>query len=199
MFRKHTSIFHIAYLDVDELSDNDLVGLVLKGQTDAYRVIVERHQERMFYLGLKFLRTPENAEDFAQEVLVRAYERLRSFSGRVPFSAWLYRIGVNLAINKYHVRKREMGTVDVSDIEIADERGTPESSVVEAELTGALRQKLRELPRMYQLVIKMHFFDGFPYKGISRMLEIPVNTLKSYVHRAKEMLKNKLGPYVDGV
>ena len=184
---------------MDGLSDNELVALVLKGQSEAYRVIVERHQQRMFYLGLKYLRTPENAEDFAQEVLVRAYERLRSFSGRVPFSAWLYRIGVNLAINKYHVKKREMRSVDIADVDVEDRGASVEKRALTGELVDALREKLHELPRIYQVVIKMHFFEGFPYKGISKALQIPVNTLKSYVHRAKNMLREKLGPYTDGV
>ena len=178
-------------------SDNDLVERVLRGDTAAYRTIVERHQERMFYVGLKYLRAPEDAEDLAQDVFVRAYERLRSFSGRVPFSAWLYRIGVNLAINKYHVRKREMLNVDVADVEIDDEHALVERGALRGELVEALREKLKELPRIYQVVIKMHFFDGFPYKGISKALQIPVNTLKSYVHRAKNMLRQKLGPYAD--
>ena len=77
-----------------------------------------------------------------------------------------------------------------------DERETPEEAVIRKEFAEALREKLRELPQVYQIVIRMHYFDGYPYRRISRILEVPVNTLKSYVFRAKRILERKLRPYV---
>jgi len=85
-----------------EADDNELVRRVLDGDLAAYRTIVERHQGRLFYIGLKFLHSNEDAEDFAQEAFLRAYERLGSYRGSGSFSAWLYRVAFNLAVNRYH-------------------------------------------------------------------------------------------------
>lgn len=177
---------------MDGSGDNELVKRVLKGETEAYRALVERHQSRVFYIGLRFLRNPEEAEDFAQDVFVRAYERLRSFSGKVPFSAWLYRVAYNLAVNRYHVKKREIAHVPVEGLELPDPKSGPEGEVLRGEAAQLLRQKLAELPRIYQLVLKMRFFEGFPYQRMAEALKVPVNTVKSYVHRAKGVLAEKL-------
>jgi RNA polymerase sigma-70 factor (ECF subfamily) len=183
---------------VNGSEDNELVRKVLAGETKAFRGLVERHQSRVFYLGLRFLRNPEEAEDFAQDVFVRAYERLRSFSGHVPFSAWLYRVAFNLAVNRYHMRSRHPRQVPVDRAGVTAPTSGPEAEVLDEELTEVLKQKLGELPRLYQIVLKMRFFEGFPYRGMARALQVPVNTAKSYVHRAKGILKTKLRPYLEG-
>jgi RNA polymerase sigma-70 factor (ECF subfamily) len=180
---------------VEGNEDNVLVTQVLRGDSQAFRRLVERHQSRVFYLGLRFLRNPEEAEDFAQDVFVRAYERLRSFSGKVPFSAWLYRVAFNLAVNQYHLRRRKLKQVPIEGARIAGP-GDPEGQVLEGELTQVLQEKLAELPRIYQLVLKMRFYEGFPYRGMARALRVPVNTAKSYVHRAKGILRMKLQAYL---
>jgi RNA polymerase sigma-70 factor (ECF subfamily) len=182
---------------VDGSGDDELVRRVLKGETEAYRGLVERHQSRVFYLGLRFLRTPEEAEDFTQDVFVRAYERLRSFSRKVPFSAWLYRVAFNLAVNAYHVKRRALTQVPVDGVALSDVRGGPEREVLDDELAQAVREKLGELPRIYQLALKMRFFEGFPYQRMARALKVPVNTAKSYVHRAKGILRQKLQGYLE--
>jgi RNA polymerase sigma-70 factor, ECF subfamily len=182
---------------VDGSGDNELVTRVLKGDTAAYRGLVERHQSRVFYLGLRFLRSPEEAEDFAQDVFVRAYERLRSFSGKVPFSAWLYRVAFNLAVNRYHVKRRAITEVPVEGVALVDPVGGPDRGVLDRELQSALREKLAELPRIYQLALKMRFFEGFPYQKMARAMRVPVNTVKSYVHRAKGLLRQKLEGYLE--
>lgn len=179
---------------MDGTGDNELVARVLKGEIEAFRGLVERHQSRVFYLGLRFFRKPEEAEDFAQDVFVRAYERLRSFSGQVPFSAWLYRVAFNLAVNRYHVQKREIIPAPVEGV--TDAAAGPEGEALKGELTEVVREKLVELPRIYQLVLKMRFFEGYHYRGMARALQVPVNTVKSYVHRAKAILRGKLQGYL---
>lgn len=181
---------------MDGSGDNELVQRVLKGDVQAFQGLVERHQSRVFYLGLRFLRNPEEAEDFAQDVFVRAYERLRSFSGQVPFSAWLYRVAFNLAVNRYHVRQRKPKQVPMEGAGLTGGTG-PEGQVLDEEMTKVLKEKLEELPKIYQLVLKMRFFEGFAYSGMARALRVPVNTAKSYVHRAKGILRTKLRSYLE--
>jgi RNA polymerase sigma-70 factor (ECF subfamily) len=171
--------------------DNDLVRRVLAGEAEAYGTIVARHQARVFYLGLKFLRHSEDAEDFAQEVFIRAYEKLASFQGGVPFAAWLHRIAFNLAVNKYHLKKRQAQPVSTVDL-LPDSSYSPEHRLLSEELAEWVRKTLHKIPEIYHVLIRMHFFEGLSYPEISRALQIPVNTIKSYIFRAKELIRQRL-------
>ena len=172
-----------------EDKDRVLVGRVLTGDREAYRDIVERHKARIYYLGLKFFHSPEDAEDFAQDVFLKAYDKLSTFRGGSPFSAWLYRLAFNLAVNRYHVVKKRLTTVKLD--EVTDVRAEPERDLIRKEEKETVVKLLRELPDVYNIVLKMHYYDGLTYKDISRSMGIPLNTVKSHVHRAKKILADK--------
>lgn len=168
-------------------NDNELVSRILHGNESAYSTIVERHQGRIFYLGLKFFHNPEDAEDFSQEVFLRAYRRLGTFRGTVPFSAWLYRLAYNVAVNRYHVRKQDIHNDTIINA-AASLQLQPDEGVIKDETRAMVQQCLQELPDTYHIVLKMHYFDGLSYPEISEITEIPVNTLKSHIRRAKQTL-----------
>ncbi len=174
--------------------DRDAVKRVLDGDTEAYRTLVARHQERIFYLGLKFFRNPADAEDFAQDVFVRAFEKLGTYAGSAPFSAWLYRLAYNLAVNQYRVntRVREFEELEDEGFETEGEYTGPEEALLRKEHARTVSEAVRRLPEKYMVLIKMHFFDGLSYPDISEILEVPINTIKSYVHRAKKQLREAL-------
>jgi RNA polymerase sigma-70 factor (ECF subfamily) len=180
---------------VDKVNDNLLVRRILEGQINAYREIVARHQARVFYIGLKFFHNRHDAEDYAQEVFLKAFEKLQSFKGEVPFSSWLNKVAYNMAVNHYHKRRR-------SDVEVAlpvEPRDTslgPELRVLRNELRERVRNVLKKIPDIYKPVINLHFFEGLSYPEISRSLRIPVNTIKSYVFRTKQLLRSRLEAYV---
>jgi RNA polymerase sigma-70 factor (ECF subfamily) len=176
---------------VTQIEDNILVERVLGGDTEAYRVLVERHQARIFYLGLKFFHNQEEAEDFSQDLFLRVFEKLASFRGRVPFSAWLYRIAFNLAVNRYHLNRRKLAELDL-DIQIPDRGSSPVDELEKEELKQGVREVLAGLPDIYNLAVRMHYFDGLSYPQISRATGIPVGTLKSHVFRAKKLIRRGL-------
>ena len=120
--------------------DKDLVRRVLAGDREAYRGIVDRHKTRIYFLGVKFFHSPENAEDFTQEVFLKAYEKLRTYRGVSPFSAWLYRLAFNLAVNQYHVAKRNFVTVGL--LEIPDDSASPEGRLMREEDKGKINTLL---------------------------------------------------------
>ena len=181
-----------------EVDDNVLVARVLSGDRNSFRSIVDRHQGRVFYLGLRFLRNLQDAEDFAQEVFIRAYRKLESFSGKVPFGAWLYRLAFNLAVNDYHVSRRRLAEVDYQGLPLSDPSLSPEAELVATETRGVVKDALKTLPDAYKIVIRMHFFDGLSYPEISRATGLPVNTIKSHVFRAKRLIRKQLGTLEEG-
>lgn len=180
-----------------KVNDNLLVRRILGGEIDAYREIVARHQARVFYLGLKFFHNRHDAEDYAQEVFFKAFEKLQSFKGEVPFSSWLNKIAYNMAVNHYHKQRRAYVEVAMP-VEPRDTSLGPEIRVLRNELRERVRNALKKIPDTYKPVINLHFFEGLSYPEISRLLSIPVNTIKSYVFRTKQLLRSRLEVYVLG-
>ncbi len=181
-----------------ENDDAALVRRVLAGETEAYRTLVKRHQERIFYVGLKFFRRFEDAEDFAQEVFLRAFERLASFAGQGSFAGWLYRVAFNLAVNSYRrARSKLVDELRQEALADADPASDVEGSVVSAESAGRINEALERLPNRYALIVKMHFFDGLSYPEIADILDMPVNTVKSHVFRAKGLIRSLLAEYME--
>jgi len=180
---------------MDETTDKILVDKTQAGEVEAYKVLIIRHQSRIFYLGLNFHKNYEDAEDFTQEVFIRAYESIKSFSNSVPFSAWIYRIGYNHGINRIS-RKRTMELTDEAAEQIPDNLDTPETALEKKEQKVTVREILKKLPDIYNTVIKMRFFDGLSYAEIAEIVGKPINTIKSHIFRAKEMVKQAFEKYL---
>jgi len=180
-----------------KVHDNLLVEKILQGDIESYRTIVTRHQARIFYLGLRFFHNRHDAEDFAQEVFLKTYEKLKSFQGEVPFAYWLNKIAYNTAVNHYHKLQRGRAEITMST-EPRDHSPSPEIRALRNELIDKVRNVLKRIPGIYRQVVKMHFFEGLSYPEISRIMSIPVNTIKSHIFRAKQILRSRLGVYAAG-
>jgi RNA polymerase sigma-70 factor, ECF subfamily len=179
--------------------DNDLVEKVLEGDIGAFRIIVDRNKGKIFYLGLKFFHNNEDAEDFAQDVFLKAFKKLYSFRGEVPFGAWLYRLAFNLAVNKYHfdkLRLTDPGEPPDQEPVLYEKYSGPEKETMYEELRNKINNALARLPEVYAIVIRMHFYDRLTYSDISEITDIPVNTVKSHILRAKKMIRNALSSYI---
>jgi RNA polymerase sigma-70 factor, ECF subfamily len=178
--------------------DNVLVQRVRDGDSDAFYHIVKRHQKNIFYIGLKFFHNTEDAEDFAQDVFLKAFEKLDSFSGEVPLKGWLYKLAFHMAVNKYHLRKQQfllltdITTVPEEDTMFADTAESVEDHLMKKESRREVEETLKKLPDVYNLVIKMYYYDGLKLKEIAEIMDIPLNTVKSYIFRAKRQIKNML-------
>lgn len=173
-----------------ETSDEEAIGLVLDGDTEAFAVLVRRHRSRVTRLGMSFFRDEEEAADFTQDVFVKAYTALASFKGRSLFSTWLLRIAYNTAINSKK-RKREQVSLD-PDMEIAGAPGADDEHLRE-ETARTVREAMAELPPRQALCIELYFYYDLKYSEISEMTGFPVNTIKSHVFRAKRILRERLG------
>jgi RNA polymerase sigma-70 factor (ECF subfamily) len=183
---------------MDKQDDDILVQNVKNGDVESFRGIVERHQGRIYYLGLKFFHNHDNAEDFAQEVFLKAFKKLNSYKGKGPFKAWLYRLAFNCAVNRYNIKKLKGGDIKevsidhVKEEHLIDTKELVETGIVKKEWKNRIRAALEELPDVYNIVIKMSFYDGLHYKDIARIMKVPLNTVKSFIFRAKKQIKKKM-------
>jgi RNA polymerase sigma-70 factor (ECF subfamily) len=173
-----------------ETSDEEAIGQVLDGNTDAFAILVRHHSARVKRLGMSFFRDAEETADFTQDVFVKAYTALASFKGRSLFSTWLLRIAYNTAINSKK-RKRDHLSLD-PEAEIAGVPGAEEEQLRE-ETARAVREAMAGLPSRQALCIELYFYYDLKYLEISEMTGYPVNTVKSHVFRAKRILRERLG------
>jgi len=172
--------------------DRIIVAQVASGQTELFRLLVKRHEQAVYGMGISFFRNTEDASDFTQEVFLKTFRNLSRFEGRSRFSTWLYKIAYNTAINNI-TRKKEYHSL-VED-ESAPDNDTPERELLRSLARNAVREAITELPERFRVCVDLFFFYDRSYQEIEAITGYPVNTIKSHVFRAKKILKEKLGSY----
>jgi len=191
-------------------TDWEWVQRVQNGETDAFEILVQRHQKPIFNLLYRWLGDFEEAADAAQEVFLAAYRAIDDFRGDALFSTWLYRIAVNQAMNR---RKRlavdssRRAALDPNDPEEAGDRlaelpdpgPTPAQEAERKEAHARVQQGLNALQEEEALIILLHDLQGLPYEEIARILKVPIGTAKSRLYRARLALKAKLARYYDSL
>lgn len=161
----------------------------------AFAEIVRRYRAPVFRLAVSILGqafVPE-AEDVAQEVMVRVHAGLREFRGDASLGTWIYRIAFNHALNvKARMRFRAPHVPDdVLATRASGERG-PQEQLQEARRQQAVTEAIGELPEVYQSALRLHYWLGASMSEIAVMLDAPENTVKSYLHRARKLLHARL-------
>ncbi|HPA71832.1 MAG: sigma-70 family RNA polymerase sigma factor [Spirochaetes bacterium] len=169
--------------------DEDIVGRIIRGETELFAELVGRYQKKVFNIGMMFFRNHDDASDFAQEVFLRAYNSLASFQGRSRFVYWLTKVAYNHGINAVKGSRSAESLVEHS---LQCEGATPEEAHLREEVARALRKAVMELPEHYRVCVDFHFFYGLTHAEISGITGFPVNTVKSHVFRAKQMLRDAL-------
>lgn len=170
--------------------DTLLIKEILSGNTASYAKLVAPYKKRIQALGTGFFHNESDVEDFLQEVLLKAFTALESFRGESLFSTWLLRIAYTTALNQKN-RNREYSTIADEELILSAE-GTPEEENMRRLTAGAVREAVNELPERYSECLDMYFFHDLSYEQIAEVTELPVNTIKSHIFRAKKILRSKL-------
>jgi len=181
-------------------SDRQLIAAAKSGSQDAYRDLVERYQRPVFALVIRIVRDRALAEDVAQEAFIKAFQALGTFEIERKFSSWLFKIAHNSAIDA--LRRKRVMTVPIESPQeegrdLLDSLPGPESDSPEAVLAGrdvarALVQALGELRPEYRSAIELRFIQGLAYEEISEIMQIPLGTVKTHLHRARKALAEAL-------
>ncbi|SHN29807.1 RNA polymerase, sigma subunit, SigW [Gracilibacillus kekensis] len=176
------------------------IKLVKKGDQSAFEDIVSFYQNKVFAICYRMIGNRHEAEDIAQEAFIRAYINIQSFDENRKFSTWLYRIATNLTIDK--IRKKKPDYYLDAEIKGADglnmyaqlpaDQALPEEEVESLEMQSYIQQEIMQLPEKYRTIIALRFINELSLKEISEILEIPVGTVKTRVHRGREALRKRL-------
>jgi RNA polymerase sigma-70 factor, ECF subfamily len=155
----------------------------------------------LYGAALRLTRNPSDAEDLLQETYLRAYRGFASFEEGTNLRAWLYRILTNAFINVYRKRQREPQTISDSEVEewyLYDKLGSQGAAAsAEAEVLDSLpdedvQEALAALPDQFRLAVLLADVEGFSYKEIAEILEVPIGTVMSRLHRGRRALEKRL-------
>ena len=172
-------------------NDRALVQACLRGHRDAFDVIVERHQRQVYQLCYRFAGNHEDASDLAQDVFLRAYRGLHSFKGNSAFSTWLYRIGVNVCLNRVGSRTHKWTTLEVADrpdnrAERADAR------LLRGERAAEVRAAIAKLPKKQRAALVLRIYHDLPHDQIAEIVGTSVGAVKANFFHALANLKKLL-------
>ena len=180
------------------LSDRDLIRQSRAGAAEAFGVLVERHQDRLYAALFRMLGSADEAREAAQDAFVHAYQKLHTFQGNSAFSTWLFRIAVNAAFSRKRRSKRYLTTLDgargESGHELADHRACadPSQSIEQSETQRIVREALASLHEDYRTALVLKEMEGLRYEEIAEIVGIPIGTVRSRIHRARNELREKL-------
>ena len=182
-------------------NDAQLIDATLKGQSAAFGQLVTKYQDRLYHTLTHLLGSPEEAQDVAQDAFVQAFVKLDSFRGNSAFYTWLYRIAFNVAMS-HRRRKKPTTSVDeakeMAGVEPIDTEGAPERRMLESERAGQVHEALAQLSTEHRTVLVLREMDGQPYESIAEILDLPVGTVRSRLHRARLQMREQLEVVLQG-
>ncbi len=172
------------------LSDDSLLELMREDDGAAYRVLVERHIDRAYGLALRILRNVADAEDVAQDAMVRAWTSRQHWQGgKAKFSTWLYRVIVNRCIDL----QRRVKTKDIADVdEPADECADSITVIHRSQVYGKLETAMASLPVQQRAALTLAYFDDLGNDDIAEILGTTVSAVESLLKRGRQSLRGKL-------
>jgi len=184
-------------------ADSALMIAFQKGDALAFEQIVNKYGKIIVNFLYKFVNDRAEAEDLAQEVFLRVYRARNSYEPRAPLSAWLYRIAGNVGLRAAGRRRRSpvLATSgkregDTEPLEaFQDPRADPERLIVEAETGRIVLDAIRSLPEKERMALLLRRYEGLSYKDIAGVMECTEGAVKTYLHRGKLRLRDRVLPH----
>ncbi|MDE3171893.1 MAG: sigma-70 family RNA polymerase sigma factor [Gemmatimonadota bacterium] len=191
-------------LDLANLPDADVVALAQRGREAAYRELIRRYERPVFSLVFRMVRDRELAEDLSQDTFIKVLQHIDRYRPEFKFSSWLFKIANNVAID--HLRRRQLDTVsmdgsphavssDAVEATSFDVTGGGESALdrLQArELGSAIEAAISQLRPEYRACILLRHVEDKSYEEIAATLDLPLGTVKTYIHRARHELRGLL-------
>jgi RNA polymerase sigma-70 factor, ECF subfamily len=196
-------------LDLINLPDADVVALAQEGRDSAYRELIRRYERPVFSLIFRMVRDRELSEDLSQETFIKVLNHIDRYRPEFKFSSWLFKIANNLAID--HLRRRQIDTISMSgsphaesaealeatSFEIASQQESALEELASREVGTAIEQAIAALRPEYRSCIMLRHVEGRSYEEIAATLDLPLGTVKTYIHRARHELREALEPIRD--
>jgi RNA polymerase sigma-70 factor (ECF subfamily) len=191
-------------LDLANLPDADVVALAKEGRDAAFRELVRRYERPVFSLIYRVVRDRDTSEDLAQDTFVKVLNHIDRYRPEFKFSSWLFKIANNVAID--HLRRRTIDTVslegsryatttdqvEATSVRVAAAQESPLEELESRELGSAIERAIAGLRPEYRACILLRHVEDRSYEEIAAMLDLPLGTVKTYIHRARHELREAL-------
>jgi RNA polymerase sigma-70 factor (ECF subfamily) len=194
----------LSHLELTNLPDADVVALAQQGRDAAFRELVRRYERPVFSLIFRMVRDRELAEDLAQDTFVKVLNHIDRYRPEFKLSSWLFKIANNVAID--HLRKRQLPTIsmdgsphaatadaiEATTLQIADNQESALEEMESRELGSAIESAIANLRPEYRACIMLRHVEDRSYEEIAATLDLPLGTVKTYIHRARHELRKAL-------
>jgi len=188
-------LWRVFYYEPAVNDDAQLIEETLAGRSAAFGQLVTKYQDRLYNTLVHVTGNAEDARDAAQEAFIQAFTKLDTFQQNAAFYTWLYRIAFNVAIS-HRRRRRPTASVDrareTSGLEPMDPAEAPTERLEREERVRQVHEAIAELSEEHREVLVLREIDGFCYDTIARILELPIGTVRSRLHRARLQLREQL-------
>ncbi len=171
--------------------EHEMIRRILDGQLHEYETLILRYESAVYNVLYQMLHQPAEAEELAQEVFVKAYEKLNTFNFESRFFSWIYRIAINTAISH---RKKEQRYLHPEKMPENTEQmeDNPDQRMERDERDGLIRKAVAQLKEPYRAVVVLYYFEELAYVEIAEVLEVAEKTVKSRLFDARRMLRRLL-------
>jgi RNA polymerase sigma-70 factor, ECF subfamily len=175
--------------------DAQLIDQTLAGQSAAFGQLVQKYQDRLYNTIVHVVGNAEDAKDVVQEAFVQAFLKLDTFQGASAFYTWMYRIAFNVGVTH---RRRRHATLSVEQAHLnngqepTDDEEEPAERLQREERARQVRRAIAELSEEFRAVLVLREIDGCCYETIAEILDLPVGTVRSRLHRARLQLRGQL-------
>ena len=186
---------YLAKSDEIIMNDAQLVQQVLNGNNHAFRFLVGKYQRLVTHVVGRIIQQEDELEDICQEVFIKVFKTLNRFRGDSKLSTWIATIAYNTAITHYRKQKRrgELSYNEEPNLIFAEEDpGLNQKRIEKEEAKKYLLQLIESLPVNYRTVITLYHLEEFSYKEMEEITGMPQGTIKSYLNRARKLLKGKI-------
>lgn len=181
-------------------TDQEIVEAVLAGQQHRFAELVDRYQGKIVNYVYRMLGNYDDAVDLSQDAFLKAYSALDTYRPKYPFPAWLFRIARNAAIDELRRRKGIMVSLDEPleldegsvDRQLPDHDPDPEAELLQSEFQGRVESAVGDLSEKYREPLVLRHAAGLSYDAIADALELPLGTVKTRIHRARNQLRESL-------
>lgn len=191
-------------LDLLNLPDADVVALAQQGRDSAFRELIRRYERPVFSLIYRMVRDRELAEDLAQDTFVKVLNHIDRYRPEFKLSSWLFKIANNVAID--HLRKRQLDTIsmdgsphaqtadaiEATSFDVVVDQESALDELEAREMGAAIEKAISSLRPEYRSCIMLRHVEGRSYEEIAATLDLPLGTVKTYIHRARHELREAL-------
>jgi len=180
--------------DIAQKKDYDLILECLRGDQECFSELVSRYKNLVYSIILRMTKDNEEANDLAQDVFLKIYKNLRSYSPEYRFSTWVIRITTNHAIDQHRKKKQETVPFESvqHEVEQTNLESSPETVYLKREQTRRINKLVADLPEMYRIPIVMYHQQGLSYQEISEIIDEPLSKVKNRIFRGRRLLKESL-------